>query len=134
MGRILRIEIIALAALAPILPVGGRDLQDGHARLLKEAQEASAVAAGRFHTDALEFAERSHPGQHLPVALPGAGERAGADHAILAIDDGCDVQILVRIDAADDDASGCSFVLLMRALLARPNGFAKTSCADRTVT
>ena len=106
MRRVLRIEIVVLAAPAPILIVRRRDLQDLNPRLLSEAEQASAIAAGRFDADAPELAERSHPAEHLPVALAGGGEASRSENAVMFIDDRRDMQILVGIHAADD-ASAC---------------------------
>lgn len=57
MRGILRVEIIVLATLPAILPVGRRHLQNRHTGLLHEAQQARAVAAGRLDADALEVAD-----------------------------------------------------------------------------
>ncbi len=47
MRRVLGIEIIVLASPPPILIVRRRDFQDLDPRLLNEAEQASAIAAGR---------------------------------------------------------------------------------------
>jgi hypothetical protein len=39
-----------------------------HSSIIMRGQ-ASAIAAGRFHANALQVAKRPHPGQHLPIAL-----------------------------------------------------------------
>ena len=40
--------------------------------------------------------------EHLAITLPGSGEGARAENAILVIDDRRDASILTNIDAADD--------------------------------
>ena len=102
MGRVLSIEIVVLASPAAILLVGSRDLENRNPSLLHEAQEPCAVAAARLYSDALKLTEGSHPGEHLAIALPGGGEGSRFDDPILFVDDRCDVQILMGIDAADN--------------------------------
>jgi hypothetical protein len=102
MGRVLSIEIVILAASAPILLVRGRDLKDRDVCLLHEAQEPCTVASGRLYADALQLSEGEHPGEHLAIALTGGGEGSCSDHLILLINDRCDVQILMGIDAANN--------------------------------
>jgi hypothetical protein len=60
------------------------------------------LASGRLYADALQLSEGAHPGQHLAIALPGGGEGSCSDHLILLINDRCDVQILMGIDAANN--------------------------------
>jgi hypothetical protein len=135
MRRILSVEVVVLAAPAPILPVGGSDLEHCDPGLLQEAQEPGAIAAGRLDTDALDLAERAHPGEHLPITLAGAGEGLRPQHAVLFVDHRCNVQVLVGVDTADN-AADCS---LLRVHDEPPgstviDGFAETDCMDRTVT
>ena len=61
MGSVLCIEIVVLAAPAPIMPIRRRHFQNLDARLLHEAQQASAIAAGRLNANAVDIPERSHP-------------------------------------------------------------------------
>src|SRR3954447_2018526 len=63
MRRILGVEVVILTAPAPILPVGRGDFEHRDPGLLQEAQEPGAIAAGRLNPDALDFAERAHPGE-----------------------------------------------------------------------
>ena len=70
--------------------------------LLHEAKETCAIAAGRLDSDALKLTEGAHPGEHLAIALPGGGEGSRFDDSILFVDDRCDVQILVGIDASNN--------------------------------
>ena len=102
MGRILRVEIVVLATSTAIVLVRRRDLQNLDPRALHEAKQAGAIAAGRLDADALDLTEGSHPGEHLPITLPGRGEASAPQNTILFIDDGRDMQILVGVDAADD--------------------------------
>jgi hypothetical protein len=67
-----------------------------------KAQEARALAAGRLHSDALQISEGTHPGEHLPIALAGRGEGLRSDDPIPLIHGRFEVEILMRIDAADD--------------------------------
>jgi hypothetical protein len=135
MRRILGVEIVVLAAPAPILPVRRGDLEDCDPGLLQEAQQPGAIAAGRLDPNALDVAERAHPGEHLPIALAGAGEGVRPQHTILLVDHRRDVQILVGIDTPDD-AADCSFLRIHDespgSLVI--DGFAQTDCMDRTVT
>ena len=102
MGRVLRVEIVVLATLAAIVLVRRRDLQNLDPGLLHEAQQPGAIAAGRLDADALELTEGAHPGEHLPIALPGRGKASASQNAVAFIDDRRDMQILVGVDAADD--------------------------------
>src|SRR5580693_7363416 len=99
MGGVLGIEIVVLAASAAILLVRSCDLKNGNPGLLHETQETCAIAAGRLYSDALQVAEGAHPGEHLAIALTGGGERSRSENSILLVDDRCDVQILMGIDA-----------------------------------
>ena len=49
-----------------------------------------------------KLTEGSHPGEHLTITLPGGGEASRSDNPILFVDDRCDVQILVGIDASNN--------------------------------
>jgi hypothetical protein len=102
MSGVLGVEIVVLASPASILFVLGRDLEHGNSGLLHIPQEASAIAAGRFHANALQVAKRSHPGQHLPIALAGRGETKSSQERDPVRQDRCDMQIFVRIHAADE--------------------------------
>jgi hypothetical protein len=70
--------------------------------LLHEAQQPCAVATARLYSDALKLTEGSHPNEHLAITLPGGGEASRFDDPVLFVDNRCDVQILVGVDAADD--------------------------------
>jgi hypothetical protein len=134
MRGILGVEVVVLAAPAPILPVGRGDLEHCDPGLLQEAQEPGAIAAGRLDTDALDVAERAHPNEHLSIALAGTGEGLRPQHTVLLVDHGRDVQVLVGIDTSDDarnfslsfhgEPPGSTVI----------DGFAETDCMDRTVT
>jgi hypothetical protein len=102
---ILGIEVVVLATPAPILPVGRSHLEHCDPSLLQEAQEPGAIAAGRLDPDTLDFAERAHPGEHLPIALAGAGEGLRPQDTVLLVDRRRDVQILVSIDTPDNTAN-----------------------------
>ena len=102
MGRVLSIEIVVLATSAAILLVRSGDLENRNPGLLHETEKACAIAAGRLYTDALQVTEGSHPGEHLAITLTGGGEASRFDDPILFVDDRCDVQILMGIDAAND--------------------------------
>ena len=56
-GRSLGIEVVRLAALAPIMPVRTGDFEHLDAGLLPMAQKAGTVGSGRLHADALENSE-----------------------------------------------------------------------------
>jgi hypothetical protein len=81
------------------------------------------------------LAEGSPPGEHLAITLPGGGEASRFDDPILFVDDRCDVQILMSIDAAND-ATLPSFHDRHPSLrlLTITNGFTGTECTDRTIT
>ena len=102
MRGILGVEIVVLAAPATILPVGRGDLEYCDPGLLQKAQEPGTVAAGRLDTDALDVAERAHPGEHLPIALAGTGEGLRPQHTVLLVDHRRDVQVLVGVDTSDN--------------------------------
>jgi hypothetical protein len=108
MRSILSVEIIILATPATIEPIRRRDFQNVDAGLLHEAQESGAVAAGGFDTDALDIAEGSHPGKHLPIPLASCRKASGSDNTILLVNHSRDMQILVGVHAAHD-ASFCAF-------------------------
>ena len=61
-----------------------------------------SVGAGRLDADALKQPEGAHPGKHLLVTMPGGWEALASQHPVMLIDDGSDVKVLVRVDAADD--------------------------------
>jgi hypothetical protein len=102
MGGVLSIQIVVLAASAAILLVGSGDLENCNPSLLHEAQQPCAVTPARLYSDALKLTEGSHPGEHLAIALPGGGEASRLDDPVLLVNDRCDVQILVGVDATDD--------------------------------
>jgi hypothetical protein len=101
-GGVLGIQVVVLAASAPVAPVRGRDLEDLDAGPLQVAEQPGAVGAGRLDADAPEHPQGAHPGEHPLVAVPGGGEGPTAEDLIVLVDDGGDVEILVSIDAADD--------------------------------
>src|SRR6202021_79893 len=102
MGRVLSIEIVVLATSAAILLVRGCDLENRNPGLLHETEKACAIAASRLYTDALQVTEGAHPGEHLAIALPGGGEGSRFHDPSLFVDDRCDVQILMGIDASNN--------------------------------
>jgi hypothetical protein len=108
MRGILGVEIVVLATPATIEPIRCRDFQNVDAGLLHEAQEPGAVAAGRLNTDAMDITERSHPGKHLPIPLPGCRKASGSDNTVLLVNDSRDMQILMGVHAAHDE-SFCAF-------------------------
>jgi len=108
MRSILGVEIVVLATPATIEPIRCCDFQNVDAGLLHKAQEPGAVAAGGFDTDALDIAERLHPGKHLPISSAGCRKASGSDNTILLVNDSRDMQILVGVHAAHD-ASFCAF-------------------------
>ena len=57
MRSVLRVEIVVLAAPAPIMLVRRRHLQHLDPRVLHEAEQTSAIAAGRFNANALDVPE-----------------------------------------------------------------------------
>jgi hypothetical protein len=114
--------------------IRGCDLQDLDASLLDEAEEAGSIAAGRFDADALNLPEGSHPGEHLPVSLAGCGKASGSQNAILFINDCRDMQILVGVHAAHDVTPCSVFHAHSKSPGSCFDGFARTECADRTVT
>jgi hypothetical protein len=69
--------------------------------IAQSSVNSAAIAAGRFHANALRVAKRPHPGQHLPIALAGRGETMSSQNAILFVHDHRDMQIFMRIHAAD---------------------------------
>src|SRR5438477_11857206 len=73
---VLGIQIIVFATLAAIMRVRCRDLQNLDASVLHIAQEPCTVGARRLDADAPELPERSHPGEHLLVAVPGRRKRS----------------------------------------------------------
>ena len=105
MGGVLGIKIVVLAALATIPSVRCRDLQDLDAGVLQVAKQPRAVGACCLDADAPKLAERAHPGEHLLVAVPGCCEALASENPVMLVDDGGDVEILVGIDAADDEAA-----------------------------
>jgi hypothetical protein len=67
--------------------------------------------------------------------LTGGGKALGPPDVILFIDDGGDVQILVRIHATDDVMPAFfNDIHSQSPSWTVTNGFAETECADRTVT
>jgi hypothetical protein len=105
MGRVLGIEIVVLATLATVLPVGCRDLQHLDAGLLQVAEQPRAIGAGRLDPDTPERPEGAHPGEHELVAVPGGRKRLASENLVMLVDDRGDVQILVGVDAAHHEAA-----------------------------
>jgi hypothetical protein len=103
---VLGIEIVVFAAFATVVLVRCRDLENFDAGLLHVAQKPRAIGAGRLDADALERSEGSHPGKHLPVPLSRCGEALAPENAVLIIDNGGDMQILMRVDTAADAMTG----------------------------
>ena len=103
--------------------------------LLHVTQQSCTVGAGRLNTDTLERSKGAHPGEHLLVAVSGCREALACQHPIQLIDNGRDMKILVRIDAADD-TTGRPLLPSILALPARQkvNGSTRAGCLDRTVT
>src|SRR3984957_11678628 len=134
MGRILSVEIVVLATPAAILLVGRRDLENRNPGLLHETEETCAIAAGRLYSDALKLTEGSHPGEHLTIALPGGGEGSRFHDPILFVDDRCDVQVLMGVDASNNATLSFGYSHSQPPALTCTNGFAGAQCADRTVT
>jgi hypothetical protein len=133
---ILRIKIVVLAALPTIPAVWCRDLQDLDAGVLQVAKKSRAVGACCLDADPPKLAERAHPGEHLLVAVPGRWEALAAENPVMFVDDGGDMEILVCIDAADDETVGDALLDLHGRT---PEGecigaSANTECLDRTVT
>jgi hypothetical protein len=84
------------------LSVGGRDLQNLDPNGLNESKQAGSIATGGFDPDPLDLTEGSHPGEHLPVTLPGRGKALAPQNTVTFIYDGCGMQILVSVHAAND--------------------------------
>ena len=101
MSGVLGVEIVVLASPASILFVLGRDLEHGNSGLLHKPQQASAIAAGRFHANALQVAKRPHPGQHLPMPC-GSWRNYEFPERDPVRPRPPHMQIFVRIHAADD--------------------------------
>jgi hypothetical protein len=102
---ILGIEVIVLAALAAVVFVWCRDLQNFDAGALHITQKPRTVRAGRLDADAPKLPERLDPGQHLLVAVPCRREALAANNTIMLVDDRSDMKILVSVDATDYAAS-----------------------------
>src|SRR5215213_807632 len=109
MRGVLRIKIVGLAPSASIVLIRGCDLQNLDARFLDEAKEAGSVAASRLDANALNLAERPHPGEHLPIALAGRGKAPGSQNTILFINDRRDMQVLVGIDTTHNPTPSSLF-------------------------
>jgi hypothetical protein len=124
MGRVLSVEIVVLATPAAILLVGRRDFENRNPGLLHETEETCAIAAGRLYSDALQVAEGAHPGEHLAIALTGGGERSRSENSILLVDDRCDVQILMGIDASNNATRSFGYDHSQPPALTCTNGFA----------
>ena len=134
MGGVLRVEIVVLATPAAILLVGRRDLENRNPSLLHETEETCAIAAGRLYSDALKLTEGSHPGEHLTIALPGCGEGSRFHDPILFVDDRCDVQVLMGIDASNNAALSFSLQPFQASDFDLQEWLRRAQCADRTVT
>jgi hypothetical protein len=96
----LGIQVIVLAALAAVVLFGAR-LQDFDTGALHVTHKPRTVGAGRFNADAHKLPERSHPGEHLLVAVPGSGEALVSENTIMFVDHSSDMKILMCVDAAD---------------------------------
>ena len=116
MCGILGIEIIVLAAPAPVLPIRRGDLENLDPCGLQEAQEPRAVAASGFDPHALKLAQTAHPSEHLAIALSRRGKAAGSEDSVMVVNDGGHVQVLVRVDAADNTVRGIACLVHVWAL------------------
>jgi hypothetical protein len=83
-------------------------LQHRHAGLLQIAKQSRAIGAGTLNAHPGKLAERAHPYQHLPVAVPRGRETCAVQDAVMFVNHGPDMQILVRINAAHDAAQAGS--------------------------
>jgi hypothetical protein len=75
-GGIDRIDRVGLAAPAPILPIGPGYLDHRHVVSLQKPLQASPVGPGSLQPGLDQRAERTCPGQQLPVTGRGRGELA----------------------------------------------------------
>jgi hypothetical protein len=104
MGGVLSIEIIVLAPLATVMFIWGRYRQNLDTSILHVSHGPGAIGARGLNADAPELSQGPHPGEHLPVPLSSCCERLACEHMIVLIDNGSDMKIFVRVDAANDRA------------------------------
>jgi hypothetical protein len=104
MGGVLSIEIIVLSPPATIMFIRGCHLQNLDTSILYVTQEPGAIGACGLNADAAELSEGPHPGQHLPISLSRCCEGLACEHMIVLIDNGSDMKIFMRVDAANDRA------------------------------
>jgi hypothetical protein len=101
--------------LAAALPVGTVDFEDRDAVALQVPRQAGAPGAGPLDADSVDDPEPSEPVEELGVAGRGGRERCDAELGASLVESSGDVDVLVGVDAADDDgrrdergAHGCS--------------------------
>jgi hypothetical protein len=105
-GGVLGVEGVGLATQPAVGSVGPVDLDYFDAGLGEVASDPGTVAAGALDPDPTHVTVGAHPPQQRPVAGPGGGERAGVDQHTSGVNDRSYMEVLVGVDAADDDTAG----------------------------
>jgi hypothetical protein len=88
-----RVQGVGLALASSGGPVGPVDLDDDLAVGAQPARKPSAVAAGAFHADAVNGAQRARPGKQRGVAGGGGGDRPGVEQPAGLVERGGDVGV-----------------------------------------
>ena len=96
-----RIELIALAVLATLLPVRTIDLDHRHARGHEMAGDARPVRAGSLDPDPFDRTEAGHPRRQRPIPGSGRRERLHPEQTAVHVDHCGDVEVAVGVDPTD---------------------------------
>lgn len=102
-GSVDSIHRIALAEPTSTLPVWSHDLDHPHRTGGEITSHASAERTGALDPDGAYRAKAGEPDQEQVMASGGVWERPRPKRAPNQVDSRCDVPVLVRVDAPNDD-------------------------------
>jgi hypothetical protein len=88
--------------LLQIMRVRCRDFHPFDAGVLHVTEPPCAIGARCLDADTLQRSEGAHPDEHLLVAVPSGGKALTCHHPIKLIDNGSDMKIFIRVDAANN--------------------------------
>ncbi len=114
-GRTDGVGLVGLPVAAAMLPVRAHHLSHIDALSREVAGYAGTPRAGPLHPNGDDLAMRAHPAPQLPVADSRGRERLGADQTSELVEHCREVNVLVRVDAAEHVRAsdrGCVIVVI----------------------
>ena len=93
-----RVELIALAVLASLLPVRSIDLDHRHPRRHETAGDTRPVRAGSFDPNAFDHTERRHPRRQRSMPASRRRERLHPEQSAVHVDHRGNVEVAMRVD------------------------------------